>query len=276
MKVTVDSILAEVTSNPLDRFTWDEWKGILETSGIEIKDDASENKGTTGIFNGRDFLLMLKEECICELRADAPALDSELDDATAAEHDAEAEKRRSVESDRRRLVAEIISDTAEKLDTHIEALKVEAKKLDTHIETLKVEFKNQGPTIVPARPKRMIPTEEWRKLFNEAKASPPLGIEVGTSDGSPLRIDIECVHGRAPYLSTWIYLSNVVGTEITWFGAKENDDYIVGWKVILLPRSRNTAMSKFDMTARYGLVESIRVIKLSENGEVLLGEVSVF
>lgn len=129
--------------------------------------------------------------------------------------------------------------------------------------------------VVPA-PKpvaKVIGPNQWRKEFQKILNVPPVGEYLGTEDGSPIKIEIECYSGKKPFMFTRAYVPQVVGGQLGWFAQRECDVSQYGWKVILMPKSRDEAVKRIGIDKPYGLVGTIRVLKMSETGQSMLGEV---
>lgn len=135
--------------------------------------------------------------------------------------------------------------------------------------------KMQGPKIVrDVAPKKKLTIDEWRAAYRELANTAPVERFLVTSDGSPIRVDINCVEGKPPFMYTKAFIPNIVGGTLDWYAQREGDEDIIGWKVILLPKARDEAMRHFDITQPYGLVTKIRIVRMAESGKSLLGEVA--
>jgi hypothetical protein len=105
----------------------------------------------------------------------------------------------------------------------------------------------------------------WERSYQEVLKAPPTGLLIAR-DGGPVKINVELVEGKPPFVYGYAYVHNVVGEEPAWYLQGENHVQGHGWKAILLPRAREKHM------AHPETLYSLRVVRVSQSGRSLLME----
>lgn len=117
--------------------------------------------------------------------------------------------------------------------------------------------------------------EEWSKEYAEFIANPPQENDVlTTKDGKPVKLTVELHAGHKPLVYAKAYVPDCVGEQLGWFAHSIDENTRYGWKVIMLPRTRDLIIRRFGIKPQDIPVKSVRVIRPSDSGQSLLGEVA--
>lgn len=122
----------------------------------------------------------------------------------------------------------------------------------------------------------MTTAEKWSKDYTKQLRTPP---EPGTilrafGAESVARLDLDLAIGRPPFLYARAYVPSVVGQDLGWYLQDYESKDSRGWKVIILPKSREEFLKWAGDRVRTRLpVKSLRVVKLSQSGNSMLAEI---
>jgi hypothetical protein len=105
----------------------------------------------------------------------------------------------------------------------------------------------------------------WESDYKAVLRTPPEGL-LTTRCGEEVKINVDLVEGKAPFVYAVAYVHNVVGEEPAWYLQAVDHNEGHGWKAIILPRSRQEYMA--DPQPIY----SLRVVRVSQSGKSLLVE----
>lgn len=241
MRTLIDltAIVNRLTANSAERYSWSEWKEIFRQDNVLIATDDTANPESM-ILAADAARQCVLEDCTFRYELFEPAEDIKV---------------RSTEE--------------------LEAIAVARKDLIVTVgEPPAPVPSNLAKKLVTLEPVKKLTVEEWRAEYKRLLAQPPVNGFITTIDESPVRIDIECVEGKAPTLLSKVSLPNVVCGPIGWYGQRENDYGYVGWTVVLCPKSRDECLRRFDITRAYGLVKSLRIIRMSGSRQSLIAEVA--
>jgi len=116
---------------------------------------------------------------------------------------------------------------------------------------------------------------EWRKAYDEIRENPPIENFVRAESG-PIRLEVELHPGNPPFIFTRLYIRNIVGVEPAWFAQGKDQTNSFGWKVVLLPKSRDDVIKKYGVKHNVIFVKTLRILKMSASKRSLLAEVCEF
>lgn len=119
-----------------------------------------------------------------------------------------------------------------------------------------------------------IDVEEWAAQYEDHIKEPPTeGDLLVTSDGSPIKLEVELKSGQQPFIFGRIYVPNVVGEPVGYFMHSDKISSNYGWKAVLMPKSRDEAIKKLGLK-KVLYVKELRVVRLSQTGHSVLCEIS--
>ncbi len=115
--------------------------------------------------------------------------------------------------------------------------------------------------------------KNWQESFSEVAATPPVeGSVIKTLDGSDVKIIIDLIEGKEPFMYALVYVPTIVGTEIGWFARDVKDQTTYGLKAILLPKARNEIIRLHGLKKTVVSTLGLKVIRKSREGKSLLVE----
>ena len=121
---------------------------------------------------------------------------------------------------------------------------------------------------------------EWREEYQYMLDNPPESgdfllpkVRPDESDSALVKLEIECVPGRPPFIFARAYVPNIVGERPNWYVHDKASKACHGWKAVLHPKSRDEVIRKFGIKDVYVFVKRLRVIRKSVTGQSLVCEV---
>lgn len=228
-----NEIIDIVCDNPKDKKTWGEWKEDFQALGLGVLDDDSGFMDTKSLYSAEAAASIRLCSCVIEPRV------------------IEQEPVRT-----------------------LEASEYEGKfKKDQSVEVATVELIRPSKLVLAQvlEPKKMT-VGEWRRKYDEVSKNPPVDRFIQAEEGQ-IRLEMELHPGKPPFIFTRVYILNIVGIEPAWYAQGADNTNSFGWKVILLPKSRDEALKRLGVTRNVVFVKTIRVIKMSESQRSLLGEI---
>lgn len=233
MTEVLANILAEVTSNEVDNFTWDEWKQICDTNGLRITRDGTELPGTE-LLNAIEVRTLVEVECECEACEVVEIIEADLNDLKP-------------DGDLAKLLKPPVPVFENRGPTVVSAPESKPKQLSVK------EWRENFAAFT-----QQIPIEHQVETLDGS----PLRININIHPGMPpYMFTIISPSVRVGDLR-WVGLRE-----------NDRESSVRGWEVVILPRSRNEAMLNFDLARLYGLVKKIRIVRVSKSGNVLLAEI---
>lgn len=116
--------------------------------------------------------------------------------------------------------------------------------------------------------------EQWTEAYEECLKNPPMAGDIlYTDDKSPVRLNVELVRGRAPFIYGLCYVPSVVGEELGWFMTKVSNPSRFGFKVAMMPKCRQEIITRRGLRNLVIPVKSVRIVRPHTSGQTLLGEV---
>lgn len=116
-------------------------------------------------------------------------------------------------------------------------------------------------------------TSNWQEDFDRVSKQPPADSSIlKTVDGTAVKVVIELLEGKEPFMYALIYVPTLVGSDVGWFARSVNDKSMFGWKAILLPKARHEIIRVHGMSKTIAPVDGLRVVRRSQEGKSLLVE----
>lgn len=231
--------------NPSETFTWGEWKEGLKTSGVTITNED---------------LCPYTDDRVLTASEASQALERCTFDCSNFDPDPEVEEEGKLEE----AVAAIVAapDKAALLNPTLGRGPVVVKVAEVAVEA-------------PDRKLKRSEINEWRREFQKYYDHPPMSsYYLKTEDDSPIKLEIVLSPGKPPFICTRAYVPMVVGAKLGWFAQKQGDRSSYGWKVILLPKSRDEAVKRFGLQNTEIYVKTLKIIKMADTGRSLLAEIA--
>lgn len=120
-------------------------------------------------------------------------------------------------------------------------------------------------------------TDQWAKDFQNYTDNPPAaGTVLRCYGGSDVRLDLELVDGKPPFLYGRMFVPHIVGQELGWFLQPHDSDAAYGWKCILLPKAREEAIRRLGITEKRLRVRALKIVRYSRTGQAVLCEVAEY
>lgn len=124
-------------------------------------------------------------------------------------------------------------------------------------------------------PEPEMSVDEWREEFQRLNENRPKANDIlYTRDGAMVKLTIEFHDNKEPFIFARVFVPDKVGEELGWFAQSMKETGMYGLKVILYPRSRNEVIRTLGVKSNEVGVTSIRILRPSDSGKSLLGEVA--
>lgn len=261
--LTLDEAIEDVCINPKDKMSWQEWMDSFKLMGVTIIEDKCGFMETK-IMDAAQAAESIRQ-CVCKIECEpsipqSPSFTGEL---VILE---ELPKTPESEAQAARVIEHVRAAPPAMAGPRV-VYAPPKKDFGTSVESAGLE-------IVRSSEHRQLTIEEWRQEYTRLSANAPLDTVLETDDGSPIRVEIELQLAKPPFLFTRAYIPNIVGARLGWFAQKKGDVNSHGWKLVLLPKSRDEAVKRYGIARNTIYVQRIKVIKMSGTQRSLLGEIT--
>jgi hypothetical protein len=134
-------------------------------------------------------------------------------------------------------------------------------------------------------PEDELTPEEWAEEYENILKNPPSegdylwtqDYKAGPDDNDPdagrIRLEIELMSGKPPFIFARAYIPNIVGRRPNWYVYGMNDIVNHGWKVVLHPSSRDRAILKFGVKTKFIHCRKLLVLRQSLSGNCIVAEI---
>ncbi len=114
--------------------------------------------------------------------------------------------------------------------------------------------------------------KDWRQKYSDLLKTPPAADTVlKPMEGKLGLIHISLISGQEPFLFAKAIVTSTVGVEPKWVIAHQKS--VSGMKIVFTERNRSKILTKFGLDKDFIEVEAIKVIKIAESKNSLIGEV---
>lgn len=115
--------------------------------------------------------------------------------------------------------------------------------------------------------------EQWKIAYQEAMNNPPKAKTEITGKDGEVRLYLDVVKGKEPFIYGFMHLNNVVGEEPKWYARSVNDEAKNGWKLILLPQAKQKMIKDKGLDWTSCGVLALRLVREAPGGKSFLCDV---
>ena len=119
-------------------------------------------------------------------------------------------------------------------------------------------------------------SDQWATQFQGFIQNPPkTGDILRAVGGLDIKIRVDLIQGKPPFMYGLAYVPTLVGCELGWFCRNIDDPCTYGWKLIPLPKAQEQIIRKVGIVGKVH-VKALRIVRPSKKGKSFLVEVAEF